>query len=388
MTTLKTICNRFVPTAGARTRLDVYDVILRASDENQGKIRGSVNDFLRKGRRTFLSGMIDQDSTVVDGIQHIEDLSDNSFMKVPTKDVIDDIIREFIGRTNNASLSVAACGVCAREANIRDLTPLSIDSIPNPHRLKPALPHPAHDIYSGMLLHPAGIPDSKTANLCIECFKALTADKIPMYALANDMWIGRVPHELSYLTLPERLLIAKYFPAAYIIKLYPKKKGARHWDKRQMYSGMKGNVSTYQLDQGQIASMIDGTIMPQPTKILAATLGITFVGPKNIPEKCFPDMFRIRRSRVQRALEWLKDNNPLFENIIISSERLAELPEDDIPYEIRVTAKHSTDIEKVHAEHEGYVPSQDGGDDEDVDQEDEGTSLHTHIYSSKTDSDQ
>ena len=51
-----------------------------------------------------------------------------------------------------------------------------------------------------------------------------------------------------------------------------------------MHSGLKGNVSTYQLDQGQIASMIDGTIMPQDTKVLAAMIGITFVGPKNLPE--------------------------------------------------------------------------------------------------------
>ena len=193
----------------------------------------------------------------------------------------------------------------------------------------------------------------------MDCLRALNADKTPSFALANGMWIGEIPHELAYLTLPERLLIAKYFLAAYIIKLYPKKKGARHRDKRQMYSGLKGNVSTYKLDQGQIASMVDGSILPQQSKVLAATVGISFVRPKNLPEKGLPDMFKVRRARVRTALEWLKENNPLYANITISPSRLAELPENDVPFEFRVTAKCSSDTSTLYAEHDGYVPSQD-----------------------------
>ena len=103
-----------------------------------------------------------------------------------------------------------------------------------------------------------------------------------------------------------------------------------------MYSGLKGNVSTYQLDQGQIASTVDGTIMPQQPRILAVMIGIhvTFVGPKNLPYGGLPDMFKVRRGRVQRALEWLKENNPLFSNISISVSRLAELPDDAVPNEL------------------------------------------------------
>jgi hypothetical protein len=60
---------------------------------------------------------------------------------------------------------------------------------------------------------------------------------------------------------------------------------------------------------------------------------------------------------VRKALEWLKENNPLFANVTISPNRLAQLPEDDVPYELRMTAKLSTDINSLHAEQEGYVPS-------------------------------
>ena len=61
---------------------------------------------------------------------------------------------------------------------------------------------------------------------------------------------------------------------------------------------------------------------------------------------------------MQRALEWLKTNNPLFANVTISVARLAELPENDVPYKLLATAKLSTNINQLHAEHNDYVPSQ------------------------------
>jgi hypothetical protein len=176
------------------------------------------------------------------------------------------------------------------------------------------------------------------------------------------MWIGDVPRELKGLTLLERTLIAIYFPVAYIVKLYPKQKGARAWDQSQMHNGLKGNVSTYRLDPAQVASMIDGRIYPAPSRILSATIGVTFVGPKGLTEATMPTMFRVRRWRVQEALVWLKANNPLYENIEISQERLLQLPEDGIPEEIILTAKHSLDTHSLDREHAGYVPEDIEGD--------------------------
>jgi hypothetical protein len=54
----------------------------------------------------------------------------------------------------------------------------------------------------------------------------------------NDMWVGDIPRELRDLMLLERTLIAKYFPVAYIIKLYPKLKGAKGWTKSQMHNAI------------------------------------------------------------------------------------------------------------------------------------------------------
>ena len=381
---LKTACEEHICTSFARSRDDVYTTIAHAPDWVQDDLRQTVHASVQQGDRkhvrkrprltanqTFDAGSargVEHDdepiviSPMADGVE--DDLTEGVFMKAGSSAVIDGVISEFIDHTGNLAMAVGSCAVCARETSMSDLTERDLDAIPNPSRLHPLTAHPAHDLFKGMLLHPAGMLNGERVYVCIECDRALYSDKIPPLALANGLWIGRVPHELAYLNLPERLLIAKYFPAAYIIKLYPKKKGARHWDKRQLYSGLKGNVSTYQLDQGQISSMVDGTILPQPAKVLAATIGITFVGPKNLPDRGLPDMFKVRRERVRKALEWLKENNPLYSNITISLTRLTELPENDIPYELHATTKLSTDITKLHAEHDGYVPSQEICDDE------------------------
>ncbi|KAF8799236.1 hypothetical protein BYT27DRAFT_7228034 [Phlegmacium glaucopus] len=256
-------------------------------------------------------------------------------MKAASKEGVESAIAEFIDRTNNAALATGVCAVCAREIGVKDMAIHRLDSIPNHHHLTPTERHPCHHIFNGMLLHPHGVNSDEDANMCLDCTRALNADKTPMFTLANGLWIGDIPHELEVLTLLERILIAKFFPAAYIIKLYPKKTGACRWDNCQMYSRLRGNV-------------------------LAATIGITFIGPKNLPEKTLPNMFK-------SVLEWLKENNPLYEDITISMSRLGQLPEDNIPYELLARAKCLTDVTTLYAEQEGYVPSQ-----EVIDENDEG----------------
>ena len=390
---LNTICKRFLLTVRGKSRMEMYEIIAQAPPSIQEKIREEVVYSPQKhgqspswmamaidsqqemGGPTVSTSHASNDSGISNADHQLSE--GESFMKAPSKEVIDGVIADFIDRTGNCAMDGGVCAACAHETIKKDLKQFNLNHIPNSHRLRPSTPHPAHDIYNGMLFQPAGVMSHEIANICSDCTRALNSDKTPSLSLANGMWIGATPHELAYLTLPERLLIAKYFPAAYIIKLYPKKKGARHWDSRQMYNGLKGNVSTYQLDQGQIASMIDGTILPQQPKILAATIGITFVGPRNLPDRSLPDIFRIRRTHVRRALEWLKDNNPLFSNITISASRLAELPENDIPYELRVTTKLSSDVDKLHAEQDGYVPVQEACDEE----EDEGKFGLSAVYS-------
>ena len=287
----------------------------------------------------------------------------SNFVTSPSQETLNSIVSDFIDATGNEALKVVACGSCARETNMNDCEEVLLKDIPNKHQLVPHTAHPAHELVDGLLIYPPALSVSKkTVYLCNECRNQLKKNIRPRLSLSNSMWIGDTPRELQGLTLPERLLLAKYFPTAYIIKLFPKHKNAFTWDRSQRHSALKGNVSTYRLDPRQVASMIDGRLFPPPAKILAATIGITFVGPKGLREPTMPGMFRVRRWRVREALLWLKANNPLYTDIEISEERLSELPEDGVPEELMMTAKYSSDTKVVEREHDRYVPT-DAADD-------------------------
>ncbi|KAH9026124.1 hypothetical protein EDB85DRAFT_1844748, partial [Lactarius pseudohatsudake] len=172
------------------------------------------------------------------------------------------------------------------------------------------------------------------ASVCSSCASHLRRQKTPPLSLANRMWVGNVPGELQILSLPECVLVGHHFPAAYIVKLYQKKKGSQSWSSKHLQSGLRGNVSMYRLNTDDIAKMTDTQIMPPSLSILAATISVTFVGPKNLPEKTMPRFLRVNCVRVRMAFLWLKENNPIYQDIIILFDRLDSLLHNGIPLEI------------------------------------------------------
>ena len=59
----------------------------------------------------------------------------------------------------------------------------------------------------------------------------------------------------------------------------------------------------------------------------------------------------------------MKSNNPLWDNIIISEERLHLYPnDDDVPEEILAIVKYSDNVAGVDAEQAGYVVEDDNED--------------------------
>lgn len=70
--------------------------------------------------------------------------------------------------------------------------------------------------------------------------------------------------------------------------------------------------------------------------------------------------FRVRRDVVRRALVWLKQNNPkYYGDIQVDEQRLASLPEDDVPIEVEAIVRQNMDDGLVDQESEGYVPEDD-----------------------------
>ena len=328
-----------------------YDLLLGASQSK------------KRRRETATS------STSGDGSPSSAESQEDFFFESVSDQCRRERVTKFIDATGSDALASAICVVCAGSFLRTEVDSVSLRFLRDTDRLSPALAHSEHILTDGMLLHrnrecyhtdAAGV---SCATICASCLASLRKLKTPSLALANGMWLGDVPLVLRALTLPERVLVARFFPAAYIVKLYPMRKGARSWPSDGFHSGVRGNVSTYRLNTDDIAQMTDSQIMPPSSSILAATIGVTFVGPRNLPQKTMPGFLRVNRDRVHDALLWLKMHNPIYRDIVISADRLLELPVDDVPDEIYTLAKHSDDLSQLGHEDDGYVPNEYAYDD-------------------------
>ncbi|CAF0766459.1 unnamed protein product [Adineta steineri] len=151
---------------------------------------------------------------------------------------------------------------------------------------------------------------SKTGSICQECFSALVKDKVPMFSVANKMWIGDVPFELQQLTIAEETLISLYRHNSCVVKL---QSPFHHYSTAQ--SALKGNVITFMHDMPNIV-----TSLPLNVDDLCDTLKIVFIG-AHVP------------SRIE----------------------LRRLPDDDVPESIWATIERIENTIDANAERAGFT---------------------------------
>ncbi|KIM58167.1 hypothetical protein SCLCIDRAFT_28323 [Scleroderma citrinum Foug A] len=192
------------------------------------------------------------------------------FLDLPSKTDVDATYKAFYKATTAASISSGVCGIRARECGPLDkrFTSYPLANLPNSHRLIPSKPHHLHDLYDGKLLEPAGVEgdvQNLKVNICSTCADNLLKEKDvpPQFALANNLWIGRVPWQLQVLTFLEQLLISQIYPHIFVFKLFPKKIGDV-WDLSHLRCAMRGNVTLYAMDTQGVASMVEGKFMRRP----------------------------------------------------------------------------------------------------------------------------
>ena len=314
---------------------------------------------------SMMSPVVQLPSTIPDLGSSPVNIADTFFFETISKQCRRDCIADFIDATGTDAMASSICAICASSFFHSEMDFVSLASLHESSLLVPLTSHPAHILMDSMLLHhnpscfSLNVAGHSRATVCWSCLSSLNCKKTPALSLANGLWVGDIPIILRILTLPECVLVARFFPAAYIIKLYPAKKGARAWPSAGLHSGVCGNISTYRLNMADIAKMTDSQIMPLSPTILAATIGVTFIGPRNIPDKTMPGFLRVNRRRVHEALLWLKENNPIYRNIVVSIYRLNELPLDDVPHKIMSLMKHSDDFVQFAHENDGYVPDDD-----------------------------
>ena len=182
--------------------------------------------------------------------------------------------------------------------------------------------------------------------MCHKCITFLTKKTIPLTALANGLWVGDVPKELSDLTFVERLLVACVRSNHCMVHVL---KGG--WK-------MHANAIMFPSPIPKICN-----ILPPLLEELDEVIAFMFTG---IAQPTADDMKRTpmlaRHRYISAALEWLKLNHSDYADVQISQENLKLNPEEGLPvmidYRSSIINKHKEETSVFDIEEEEGV--QDG----------------------------
>lgn len=294
----------------------------------------------------------------------VMDTDPTQFAKLPSPEQVRQCFREFYQATSQAAITEYICSVCGRRRleSEEGSVVLPYRSIPNGHRLFQRDGCRIADVWDRMVLEMAGMEEGDEevqCRVCRECLIALERPQDdesipPKHALANNLWIGPIPDVLEDLTVCEQMLLALILPRVFVYKLYPAGRGEGPTGTFQQ--GLRGTVTSYELDKRGFSDMVEGRLLPRPLTILAKVISIVVVGRGKLNESRLLPIFRVRRNRLHGALVWLKKNNPkYFGDIAINLQLLDSIPNDDLPPEIVAMVRQSEEVEVVREEEGGYV---------------------------------
>ena len=235
-----------------------------------------------------------------------------------SKNLAHAIITKACQKMNKENIEEAGCAVCGQLTGIRQLS--SLKSVKNLlHVLKsPGFSKLEKQSESDTLKEEDIVIDHCCNKVCDTCRGSLRQGKVPKYALANGLWIGAIPAELSSLRVVERMLVAKVRHSCCSIKIAS---GMRK---------MKANAIAFPSPVLKVYDML-----PPPKDDIEEVLAIMFTGPcKPTAADFMRTPFLVRRNHVKRALEWLILNHGDYTNVKISDSNLQSYPEDIPPVSV------------------------------------------------------
>src|SRR5277367_253180 len=160
-------------------------------------------------------------------------------------------------------------------------------------------------------------------NVCKTCHESVLKGKQPLLALANGLWLGNVPDQLSNLTYAEQLLIARVRHNRCIVRV----SSGMH--------KMRANAIVFANPTPKIYN-----VLPPPLDELDQVLAFIYTGPCKPTKSDFERTpLLVRRNKVAAALNWLKLNHADYYDVEISQVNLNEYPEHDIP--VVIDYRHS-----------------------------------------------
>lgn len=197
-----------------------------------------------------------------------------------------------------------------------------------------------------MLLDPKGVVgydsislDKGTAYLCKKCTSSLKHGELPSLALANGMYTGPIPSELSDLTPVEESMIALCRAKCWILHLKGDSKSESPLPDVQR--GIKGHIIIHPQHPEHIENVLPLTMDDAAAPICVIFIGHTHPSKQWLRANATP--LCVCRDKVHAALQWLKLHNPLYHHVYIDMQRINALPEDNVlPVDPEVVAPSDT----------------------------------------------
>ncbi|CAF4728711.1 unnamed protein product, partial [Rotaria sp. Silwood2] len=98
------------------------------------------------------------------------------------------------------------------------------------------------------------------------------------------------------------------------------------------------------------------TTLPLDVDDLCDSLKIIFVGRRPQQRNQLKNVLTVRKKNVFEALQWLKQNKPLYRNVTINQSIINKLLDDDVPECLWATMEISTNLEAAENERASYIP--------------------------------
>lgn len=227
--------------------------------------------------------------------------------------------------------NLICCMICSRDVQVSHTEIFGVEEIPNVAFLRPREARVDHELIKGALLHLPTINQDGNGTfgpICRQCLKSLDSLAVPSMSLAAGQWVGEQVSQLMDLTLAEKLLVARQPGNLYII-----------------------HAKSEALDLEYALGLNDDTHRSAPPTVLQ-TMPMTMqslatffkVGSAAVSFSTIPKCLRVNRGKVEDALKWLKQNNPYYDDIIISEHILASLPMSGFPISIVALLKERSNF--------------------------------------------
>ena len=223
------------------------------------------------------------------------------------------------------------CCVCSRqqfEVKVHDVLLNAGTSLPDYFSILTVTSPSSHGEFrfadsrlDGLMLDSNGIEYNSASGdtklrICHPCYAYLPRSSMPRFALANNLYRGHLPEEFCDLTWIEERVCAIYSNTAVVTRLYQSSDPSQP-------TVFHGNTCAHEMNVSSTA-----TALPRVPSDINDLLSVVFIGSQRFKLEYLGNMYRIRKSKVWRFLQWLKEHNKLYAKISLDRSAIELYPED------------------------------------------------------------